>query len=300
MTMVKSFSLLNYWIFMLIMVRCQKQIVLTHLSKMEWSKRKHNYILNIARVIRFQAYLLIGLWNACVLTEAYLINRLLSKVIQNHSPLKFYLVASLIMIIYVFLVVCYMLKILLKQKNLVLVVELGFLLGIQLYKKVIKLLISIARRFIPLVMFFFFFFFKDIFPFLQSCLALPKLPSASQKNCSIFYDFPTNFSSTTTAVSLPLTDSSSPLSRPDLPSCLPVSSFTMLMSPPLADCPNNYGIRSAPPSFSSKLSTGASFRPLQFFLHQHRLLSLHQSKLFAGIPVTISDLLVIGRTLKLV
>lgn len=49
-------------------------------------KRKHRHILEVARAVRFQANLPIRFWGECVLSAAYLINRLPTPVLKGKSP----------------------------------------------------------------------------------------------------------------------------------------------------------------------------------------------------------------------
>ncbi|KAJ9566378.1 hypothetical protein OSB04_002344 [Centaurea solstitialis] len=49
-------------------------------------ERKHRHLLETARALRFEANLPKVFWGECVLTAAYIINRLPSKVIKNKTP----------------------------------------------------------------------------------------------------------------------------------------------------------------------------------------------------------------------
>jgi len=51
-------------------------------------ERTHRHLLEVARALRFQAHLPIKFWGECVLTAAYLINRLPVSSFQNKVPYK--------------------------------------------------------------------------------------------------------------------------------------------------------------------------------------------------------------------
>lgn len=51
-------------------------------------ERKHRHLLETARALRFEANLPKRFWDECVMTAAYIINRLLSKIIDNKTPFE--------------------------------------------------------------------------------------------------------------------------------------------------------------------------------------------------------------------
>ena len=53
-------------------------------------KRRHRYILEIARALRFEAAIPITFWGDCVLIVVHLINRIPSSFLENKSPYEIY------------------------------------------------------------------------------------------------------------------------------------------------------------------------------------------------------------------
>ncbi|XP_019244601.1 PREDICTED: uncharacterized protein LOC109224480 [Nicotiana attenuata] len=50
------------------------------------AERKHRHLLEMARALRFQAYVPLKFWGECVLTAAFIVNRLPSSVLSGKSP----------------------------------------------------------------------------------------------------------------------------------------------------------------------------------------------------------------------
>lgn len=53
-------------------------------------ERRHRYILEMARALRFEAAVPISFWGDCVLTAVHIINRIPSSVLGNKSPYEIY------------------------------------------------------------------------------------------------------------------------------------------------------------------------------------------------------------------
>lgn len=87
---------------------CIKPLASIHAHQNCRVQRKHRHILNLARVLRFQANLQIGFWDECASTVAYMINRTPTPLLGNKSPYDILFGKSPIIQLYTcILVLCY-------------------------------------------------------------------------------------------------------------------------------------------------------------------------------------------------
>lgn len=65
---------------------CHQTSCVNHPQKNTRVKRRHRYVLRVARRLHFQAWLSLEFWGECVMTAVYLINRMPTPVLGNKTP----------------------------------------------------------------------------------------------------------------------------------------------------------------------------------------------------------------------